>query len=57
MEYAMQLLLERKLPIGEVARASGYERQASFTSAFKAHYGLLPKAARQLQSRSRDADL
>lgn len=56
MEYAMQLLMERKLPISEVARASGYERQASFTSAFKAHYGLLPKAARQLQGRVRPSN-
>lgn len=52
MDHAIRLLVERNLPISEVARAVGYERQASFTSAFKAHFGFLPKSARRAHSSS-----
>ncbi|MCA1336893.1 helix-turn-helix transcriptional regulator [Pseudooceanicola marinus] len=49
MDHAMQLLRQRDMSVAEVAREVGYERQASFTAAFKAHFGVLPKTARQLQ--------
>lgn len=47
MDHAIRLLVDRNLPISQVAKAVGYERQASFTSAFKAHFGFLPKSARR----------
>jgi len=49
MDHAMKLLAEESMPISHVARAVGYERQASFTSAFKGHFGFLPKSVRRLQ--------
>lgn len=48
MMRAMEMLIEQKQPISVVAHAAGYEHQASFTSAFKAHFGFAPKSARQM---------
>ncbi|MDK3018765.1 helix-turn-helix domain-containing protein [Pseudodonghicola flavimaris] len=53
MDHAMMLLSERNMTIAEVAASVGYARQASFTAAFKAHFGFLPKVARQMQAGSR----
>ncbi|CAH1657873.1 MULTISPECIES: AraC family transcriptional regulator [unclassified Chelatococcus] len=47
MHRAMQLLAESDTPIATVAQAVGFRHQASFTSAFRAHFGLTPKQARQ----------
>ena len=47
MDRAMQLLVAGELPIATVAHAVGFHHQASFTSAFRAHFGLTPKQARQ----------
>ena len=47
MDRAMQLLAEDKSSIAAVASAVGFRHQASFTSAFRAHFGLTPKQARQ----------
>jgi AraC-like DNA-binding protein len=52
MMRAMELLVEQKQPISAVAQAVGYEHQASFTSAFKAHFGFAPKSARQMAKKS-----
>jgi transcriptional regulator GlxA family with amidase domain len=41
------LLVADQLPIAAVASAVGFRHQASFTSAFRAHFGLTPKQARQ----------
>lgn len=48
MNHAMALLSQQGLSVAEVAQAVGYGRQASFTLAFKSHFGLLPKSARQM---------
>lgn len=50
MDRAMSLLSEERLSVAEVAEAVGYSRQASFTTAFKAHFGFLPKVARHMQA-------
>ena len=47
MDRAMHLLVAGELPIATVAHAVGFHHQASFTSAFRAHFGLTPKQARQ----------
>lgn len=47
MDYALQLLRRGDMTVAQISAAAGYTRQASFTSAFKAHFGFLPKAARQ----------
>ncbi|CAH1657587.1 helix-turn-helix transcriptional regulator [Chelatococcus asaccharovorans] len=47
MHRAMQLLAEGDTPIAAVAHAVGFRHQASFTSAFRAHFGLTPTQARQ----------
>lgn len=56
MDHAMLLLSEREMTVAEVAAEVGYTRQASFTAAFKAHFGFLPKVARQMQAVSRGDD-
>jgi AraC-like DNA-binding protein len=45
MDRAMELLVAGQTPIAAVARAVGFRHQASFTSAFRAHFGLTPKQA------------
>ena len=47
MDRAMQLLAEGETPIAAVSHAVGFRHQASFTSAFRAHFGMTPKQARQ----------
>ena len=47
MDRAMELLVEGQIPIAAVAHAVGFRHQASFTSAFRGHFGLTPKQARQ----------
>lgn len=47
MDRAMQLLVAGRMPIAAVAHEVGFRHQASFTSAFRAHFGLTPKQARQ----------
>lgn len=44
MDRAMELLVAGE-PIATVARAVGFRHQASFTSAFRSHFGLTPKQA------------
>jgi AraC-like DNA-binding protein len=44
MDRAMELLTGGE-PIAAVAHAVGFRHQASFTSAFRAHFGLTPKQA------------
>jgi len=56
MMRAMEMLAEHKQPISVVAHAAGYEHQASFTSAFKAHFGFSPKTARQM-ARTKGGDV
>lgn len=48
MDRAMQLLVSEKLPISSVAQAVGFRHQASFTTAFRAHFGFPPKHARRI---------
>jgi AraC-like DNA-binding protein len=57
MDYALTLLEEGDLSIAEIAHMAGYKRQASFTSAFKLHFGVLPSSAKQAAAplKSRDA--
>jgi AraC-like DNA-binding protein len=45
MDRAMELLAAGETPIAAVAHAVGFRHQASFTSAFRAHFGLTPKQA------------
>jgi transcriptional regulator GlxA family with amidase domain len=47
MDRAMELLVTDSLPIATVAHAVGFRHQASFTSAFRAHFGFTPRQARQ----------
>jgi len=47
MDYALTLLARGDMTIAEIAESAGYKRQASFTSAFKLHFGMLPSTAKQ----------
>ncbi|KSV74443.1 hypothetical protein N182_27770 [Sinorhizobium sp. GL2] len=47
MVRAMQLLAEDENSIAAVASAVGFRHQASFTSAFRGHFGVPPNQARQ----------
>lgn len=46
MDRAMELLAKDETSIAVVAYAVGFRHQASFTSAFRAHFGMTPKQAR-----------
>ncbi|UTP41612.1 AraC family transcriptional regulator [Phenylobacterium sp. LH3H17] len=46
MDQASELLLSKNYSVSEVAYLVGYEYPANFTSAFKRHFGELPKAWR-----------
>lgn len=48
MTRAMEMLSDPRIPIARIAHAVGYDHQASFTTAFKAHFGIPPKEARKL---------
>ncbi len=53
LEFAWQLLQSHGLTVSQVAETVGYAHAASFTSAFKARFGLLPKqVAQSARSRS-----
>lgn len=54
MDRAMYLLVSEKLPISVIAQMVGFRHQASFTTAFRAHFGFPPKHARKLQALSPD---
>lgn len=46
LHLASLWLREQKLPVSEVARKSGYESEASFSRAFKRHFGFPPGTLR-----------
>lgn len=46
MQHALHLLRDRRMRIGQVADAVGYQHQGTFASAFKAHFGIRPKDMR-----------
>ena len=50
MQHAMVLLMSRHVPISEVASTVGYRSQASFSTAFKAFFGRLPREVRRTGS-------
>lgn len=52
MDRAMQLLAEGEASIAAVAAAVGFRHQASFTSAFRGHFGVTPNQARQKLARA-----
>lgn len=47
MRHALELLRCKHMPVSRVALSVGYSHQTSFASAFKKHFGFLPRAARQ----------
>ena len=47
MEYAKRMLEGSEESITEIAFEVGYEYSSNFTTAFKRHFGITPKAARQ----------
>jgi AraC-like DNA-binding protein len=47
MDRAMELLAAGEMPIAAIAHTVGFRHQASFTSAFRAHFGPTPKQARR----------
>ena len=51
MDKAMQLLVGGDVSIAAVASAVGFRHQASFTSAFRGHFGVTPNQARQKLAR------
>lgn len=50
MNHALRLLVDERLPVGQVALSAGYQHQTSFTSAFRDFFGFTPKDARRLAS-------
>ncbi len=47
MEHAKHMLEDTEESITEIAFDVGYEYSSNFTTAFKRHFGITPKAARQ----------
>lgn len=47
MDLAMDLLTTGSMSVAEVSQTIGFRHQASFTSAFRAHFGLIPKQVRR----------
>ena len=47
MENAKKLLLETELPIADIGYLAGYSSPATFTSAFRKHFGYAPKFVRK----------
>jgi AraC-like DNA-binding protein len=47
MRHALELLRCKRMPVGHVAEAVGYQHQTSFTAAFQQHFGFLPSQARK----------
>ncbi|MDR5741171.1 AraC family transcriptional regulator [Caballeronia sp. LZ016] len=52
MNHALRLLVDERLPVGQVALATSYQHQTSFTAAFRDYFGFAPKDARRLASPS-----
>lgn len=50
MNQALKLLVDERLPVGQVASAVGYQHQTSFTASFRDYFGFSPKDARRLAS-------
>lgn len=48
LKYAAKLLEKRKIPIAEIAYASGFSSLAYFSSSFREYYGMSPSAYGQL---------
>jgi AraC-like DNA-binding protein len=47
MRHALELLRCRRMSVGQVADAVGYQHQTSFTAAFQQYFGFLPNQARK----------
>ena len=47
MRHALELLRCKRMPVGQVAQAVGYQHQTSFTAAFHQFFGFLPNQARR----------
>ena len=50
MQQAKQLLLDTNLPIALVAEKVGFERQTSFATAFRRHFGFTPRNMKRLRN-------
>ncbi len=50
LEQAAMKLLYTRLPVTEIATSAGYETPASFTRAFRQHFGLSPSEFRKTKS-------
>jgi len=50
MNRALNLLIQDRLSVNEVACAVGYQHQTSFTASFREHFGIAPKDARRMGS-------
>lgn len=48
MNRALQLLIDGRMPVNQVAGCVGYQHQTSFTASFREHFGFTPKEARRL---------
>lgn len=46
MKHALELLRCKRMSVGQVAHAAGYNHQTSFASAFQEYFGFLPSHAR-----------
>lgn len=51
MNYAAQMVMDRHIPIQEIARRMGYEDQGHFTRVFKRVFGSPPQKMRSVQAR------
>jgi len=49
MEYALDLLIDSRMSVSEVATAVGYQHQTSFTASFRDHFGFAPREARRMR--------
>jgi AraC-like DNA-binding protein len=47
MQHALQLLRDQRLPVKQVAAATGYRHHTSFATAFLRHFGARPKDIRR----------
>ncbi len=50
MSIAKRMLSEHELSISRIAEIVGYEHASNFTSAYKRHYGELPKATQRIRA-------
>lgn len=49
MEHALDLLMDSRMSVSEVATAVGYQHQTSFTASFRDHFGFAPRDARRMR--------